>query len=41
MGNEEYYKLHGSRPRPWVAGLYADVLDRYPRPAKHRTGPWR
>jgi hypothetical protein len=32
MGSEEYYKLHGSRKRAWVAGLYADVLDRSPAP---------
>jgi hypothetical protein len=32
MGSEEYFKLHGSRKRAWVAGLYADVLDRSPAP---------
>jgi hypothetical protein len=32
MGSEEYFTLHGSRKRAWVAGLYADVLDRSPEP---------
>src|SRR5262249_37124466 len=32
LGSEEYYKLHGARPRSWVAALYADVLDRSPSP---------
>jgi hypothetical protein len=32
LGSEEYFRLHGSRPRAWVAGLYADVLDRSPSP---------
>jgi hypothetical protein len=30
LGSEEYFKLHGNRQRSWVAGLYADVLDRSP-----------
>jgi hypothetical protein len=30
LGSEEYYKLAGERQRPWVAALYADVLDRSP-----------
>jgi len=30
LASDEYYRLHGSRPRSWVAGLYADVLDRSP-----------
>jgi len=30
LGSEEYFKLHGSRQRSWVAALYADVLDRSP-----------
>jgi hypothetical protein len=32
LGSEEYYRLQGSRPRRWVAALYADVLDRSPTP---------
>jgi hypothetical protein len=30
LGSDEYYQLHGNRPRAWVAGLYADVLARSP-----------
>ena len=32
LGSEEYFRLHGSRPRAWVAGLYSDVLNRSPSP---------
>jgi hypothetical protein len=32
LGSEEYYQLHGNRQRPWVAALYADVLDPSPTP---------
>jgi hypothetical protein len=28
LGSEEYYKVNGERPRPWIAALYADLLDR-------------
>jgi hypothetical protein len=32
LGSDEYYQLRGSRDRSWVAGLYADVLNRSPSP---------
>jgi hypothetical protein len=32
LASEEYFRLHGSRQGSWVAGLYADVLDRSPSP---------
>jgi hypothetical protein len=32
LGSDEYYQLQGGRPRAWVVGLYADVLDRSPAP---------
>jgi hypothetical protein len=30
LGSDEYFRLHGSRERSWVAALYTDVLDRSP-----------
>jgi hypothetical protein len=30
LGSDEYFRLHGSRRRAWIAGLYSDVLDRSP-----------
>ncbi len=38
LGSDEYYRLHGSRPAPWVAGLYADVLNR--APSRHEIHHW-
>jgi hypothetical protein len=32
LRGEEYYQLHAGRQRPWVAALYADILDRSPTP---------
>ncbi len=32
IGSDEYYRLHGSRPASWIAGMYADVLNRSARP---------
>jgi hypothetical protein len=36
IGSDEYYRLHGSRPASWIAGMYADVLDRSARPDEIR-----
>jgi hypothetical protein len=30
MGSDEYFKLHGSRPRAFIAAMYVDVLGRAP-----------
>ena len=32
LGSQEYYRMWGNDPRRFVAGLYADVLHRQPRP---------
>ena len=31
IGSDEYFRLHGSRPASWIAGMYADVLNRSAR----------
>jgi hypothetical protein len=36
IGSDEYYRLHGSRPASWIAGMYADVLNRSARPDEVR-----
>jgi len=36
IGSDEYYRLHGSRPASWIAGMYADVLNRSARPDEIR-----
>jgi hypothetical protein len=36
IGSDEYYRLHGSRPGSWIAGMYADVLGRSARPDEIR-----
>ena len=43
IGSDEYYRLHGSRPPSWIAGMYADVLNRSARPDEisHRLGMYQ
>jgi hypothetical protein len=32
VGSDEYFQLHISRERVWIAGMYSDVLNRSPSP---------
>src|SRR5205823_805970 len=37
LSSAEYYRMHESRPGPWVRGLYEDVLGREPNRDEVRT----